>query len=130
MHRYSLKYLRQGFTLIELLVVMAIVGLLLTLAVPRYFAHVDRAREASLRETLSVVRDSIDKYFGDNGKYPDSLDDLVSKRYIRKAPFDPILDSSTGWIIDPPPPPTQGTVYDIHSGASGEGLDGTPYREW
>lgn len=130
MRSLSLNFRNHGFTLIELLVVMAIIGLLLTLAVPRYFAHIDRAREASLRETLVVVRDSIDKFYGDNGKYPDSLDDLVTKRYIRKAPIDPILDSSTQWIIDPPPPPALGSVYDIHSGAPGEGLDGTPYREW
>lgn len=121
---------KTGFTLIELLVVLSIIGLLLTLAIPRYFVHVEHTKEAALKETLAVVRDSLDKYYSDNGKYPNSLDELVEKRYIRKPPYDPVADSASQWILIPPPPPALGSVYDLRSGASGEGTDGTPYREW
>ena len=72
--------LRRGFTLIELMVVMAIIAVLLTIAAPRYFSHLDRAREATLRQTLAVVRDAIDKFHGDTSNYPDSIDELVARR--------------------------------------------------
>lgn len=122
---------RRGFTLIELLVVMAIIAILLTLAVPRYFVHVDRAREAALRQDLAVMRDAIDKYYGDRGRYPATLDELVSARYLRGIPKDPITDLDTTWKIVPPPDPTaKGEVYDVHSGAPGQGSDGQDYARW
>lgn len=122
---------RGGFTLIELLVVLAIVAALLAIAAPRYFTSLDRAREAALRETLFVMRDAIDKYHGDTGRYPDQLDELVSKRYLRKLPPDPITESTDTWVVVlPPPGAAGGQVYDIRSGAPGMGADGTPYADW
>src|SRR5258706_3128662 len=84
----------RGFTLIELLVVMAIIATLLTLAVPRYFHSTDRAKEAGLKQNLAQMRDSIDKYYGDRGRYPDALDDLVSRKYLRKIPPHPINETA------------------------------------
>lgn len=124
-HRFG-----RGFTLIELMVVMVIIALLLTIAVPRYFDHVDRAREVTLQESLNVMRDAIDKYYGDTGKYPETLDELVTRRYLRRVPVDPLTDSSSTWIVVPPPLPAPSGVYDVHSGAPGKGRTGTPYREW
>jgi general secretion pathway protein G len=122
---------KRGFTLIELLVVMAILATLLTIAAPRYFAHLERAKESALRQTLVVTRDAIDKFHGDTGRLPDSLDELVQKRYLRKLPYDPILESSGAWKLVAPPDPAQpGKLYDIHSGASGAGLDGSAYALW
>lgn len=122
---------RRGFTLIELLVVMAVIATLLTIAVPRYFQHLDRAREATLRESLAVMRDAIDKYRADLGRYPESLDDLVTRRYLRKVPPDPITESSESWVIVPPPEePGQRKVWDVQSGAEGQGRDGSDYRSW
>ncbi len=118
--------MRRGFTLIELLVVMAIIATLLTIAAPRYFAHLDRAREAALRETLSVVRDAIDKFHADTGRYPAELDELVNRRYLRKRPVDPVSDSSENWTIVAPPGEVSG-VSDIRSGAGGEEK---PYADW
>ena len=125
-----MKGLRRGFTLIELLVVLSIIALLLTIAVPRYFGSVDRAKEATLRQDLSVMRDAIDKYYGDRGKYPDSLDTLAQKHYLRAVPVDPITQSSQTWQTQPPPEGLAGSVYDVHSGAPGKGEDGTPYADW
>lgn len=119
-----------GFTLIELLVVMTIIGMLLTLAVPRYFHSVDKSKETVLRENLSIIRDSLDKYYGDTGKYPESLDVLVEKKYLRAIPRDPITQSSTTWTIVAPDDPDRGGVYDIKSGATDKALDGTSYAEW
>ncbi len=119
-----------GFTLIELLVVMAIIAMLLSIASPRYFRSVDRSKEAVLRENLSMTRHALDKYFGDNGKYPDTLDDLVTKKYLRSLPLDPVSGSSTAWIIVPPDIPEKGGVYDIKSSAPGNGLDGSAYKDW
>ncbi len=123
--------LRRGFTLIELMVVMAIIAVLLTIAAPRYFNHLDRAKEATLRQTLAVVRDAIDKFHGDTSNYPDSLDDLVSRRYLRAVPVDPITDSAETWVLLPPPPANgSGKLWNIKSGAEGSGGGGTSYAEW
>jgi len=124
--------MRRGFTLIELLVVMAIIATLLSIAVPRYFSHLDRTREAALRETLFVVRDAIDKFHADTGHYPAELNDLVTKRYLRKLPVDPVSESTETWIIVPPPTELVGSdestgVWDIQSGAGGEDR---PYANW
>ena len=119
-----------GFTLIELVIVLAIVGLLLTIATPRYFHSVDRSKETVLRSNLAMTRDALDKYYGDNGKYPDQLATLVTAKYLRSLPLDPITESSTTWTIVPPDTPEKGGVLDIRSGAQGNGSDGTPYNEW
>ena len=119
-----------GFTLIELLVVMTIIGMLLSLAVPRYFHSVDKSRETVLRENLVIMRDSIDKYYGDRGRYPDSLEDLVTRKYLRAIPTDPITQSAATWQIVAPEGLNQGAVYDIKSGATEKALDGTAYAEW
>ena len=116
-----------GFTLIELLVVMAIIATLLTIATPRYFSHLDRAREAALRETLFVTRDAIDKFHGDTGRYPTELDELVTRRYLRKLPLDPISESTDTWVLVSPPGEGTTGVWDIRSGAGGEGK---PYGDW
>ena len=122
---------KKGFTLIELLVVMSVIATLLTIAVPRYFQHLDRAREASLRESLAVMRDAVDKYRGDTGRYPETLEELVTKRYLRKVPPDPITESTETWVlVSPPDEPGQKKVWDIHSGAEGQGLNGSDYSTW
>lgn len=119
-----------GFTLIELLVVMAIIATLLTVAVPRYFSHVDKAKEAVLRENLATLRDSLDKFHSDTGKYPANLEELVTHKYLRKIPVDPITDSAETWIIVAPADAQKGGVYDIRSGSADKAKDGTAYNEW
>jgi type II secretion system protein G len=120
----------KGFTLIELMVVMVVIALLVTLAVPRYFGSVDKSKEAVLKSTLATTRDALDKFYGDNGVYPDSLAALVEKKYLRSLPWDPITESSDAWIIVPPEGDAKGAVYNIRSGADWNSLDGTPYRDW
>lgn len=119
-----------GFTLIELLVVLAIIATLLSFAAPRYSGSVDKAKESVLRENLASLRVSIDKYFADNGQYPETLNDLVTKRYIRRIPDDPVTDSATTWIIVPPSDSVKGGVADLKSGAPGKSRNGSPYKEW
>ncbi len=121
---------RPGFTLIELLVALAIIALLLSIVTPRYFNTVGRAEEAVLKQNLVLLRDAIDKHFADTGKYPEALDDLVAKRYLRSVPVDPITQSAETWVIVPPADAQKGAVYDIRSGASGQGRDGRPYEKW
>ena len=124
---------RRGFTLIELMVVMAIIATLLTIAAPRYFEHLDRAREAALRETLAVTREAIDKFHADHDRYPATLQELVDRRYLRQLPMDPLTDSRETWVVQPPPTGgaedsgAQGGVWNLHSGAAVEGKD---YERW
>jgi len=125
-----MKKTATGFTLIELLVVLGIVALMLTLAVPRYFPSVDKSREVVLADNLRNLRGLIDQYYGDTGRYPDSLDQLVEKKYLRALPRDPVTDSDSTWIIVPPEDGLKGNVYDIRSGAPGNDRSGKPYADW
>ena len=124
------KHKKFGFTLVELLVVLAILALLLTLAVPRYFTSIERAKDATLKQSLNALRESIDKYYADNGQYPKTLEDLVDKKYIRKLPIDPITEKTNTWIFTPPEPPLEGDIYEIHSGANSIAKDGSRYEDW
>jgi general secretion pathway protein G len=128
--RLATRARRRGFTLVELLVVIAIVGTLLTIAVPRYFASVERSKEAVLKENLAVMRDALQKYYADKGKYPERLEELAAAKYLRRVPVDPMTSSSETWVAVPPKESEKGGVYDVHSGAPGKGLDGTAYAEW
>ncbi len=121
---------QQGFTLIELLVVMAIVATLLSIVAPRYFNSLDKAKEAVLRQDLGIMRNAIDQFYSDFGKYPMDLVELVDKRYMRSIPKDPFTDSDKTWIEVPPKNLTEAGVYDVHSGYNGRAIDGTFYEEW
>jgi general secretion pathway protein G len=120
----------RGFTLIELLVALAIIATLLTLVTPRYFGSIDKAEEATLRQNLAGLRDALDKHYADTGKYPASLDELVTKRYLRQVPQDPITKSTQTWVLVPPEDKALGGVFNVRSGAPGVGRDGKSYREW
>ena len=120
----------KGYTLIELIVVMLIIAMLASLAVPRYFSSVQKSRDTVLKEDLSLMRSALDKYYGDNDRYPAALDELVSRKYLRNIPPDPVTESATTWITVPPEDPDKGGVYDVHSGAEGNAADGSPYKEW
>src|SRR5690349_19023764 len=93
---------RSGFTLIELLVVLAAIALLLGIAMPRYVEHVDRARETVMRQNLATLRDAIDKFRADRGRFPNQLEELTENRYLRALPTDPITERTDSWIVVPP----------------------------
>jgi general secretion pathway protein G len=120
----------RGFTLIELLVVMVLISLLLSIAIPTYFGHVDKAKETVLRQDLAQMRDAIDKYAGDFGRYPDSLEEMAVRRYIRKVPVDPITERTDSWKLVAPERKDMGKVFDVRSGAQGKGKDGSDYASW
>jgi len=120
----------KGFTLIELLVGMAIIATLMTIAVPRYFSSLENSKETALRQSLSVMREALDHYYGDTGHYPESLEDMVTHRYLRSLPTDPITERNDMWVIVPPPEGVAGTVADIKSGATGRARDGSLFGQW
>ena len=119
----------KGFTFVEVMVVLAIVALLLTIALPRYFSGLERAKDAILHQDLMTMRNAIDNYHSDKGSYPYSLDSLVEQKYLRNIPVDPITEQADTWITVPLPDYSIG-VYDIHSGAEGHASDGTAYTDW
>lgn len=126
------KKFKCGFTLIELLVVLAILATLLTIAVPRYFNSVDKAKEASLKQNLLILRDAIDKYHGDHGEYPKSLQVLADERYIRFVPEDPMTETKESWILIKPEGEDEESkmIFDVRSGAQGQSRGGEPYATW
>jgi general secretion pathway protein G len=122
---------RNGFTLIELLVVMTVVGLLLSIAAPRYFEHVARAKEAVLKHNLLGIRQAIDKFYMDRARYPAGLPELVQHKYLRELPLDPVTDRQDSWQVVGPDGQSQSTtMMDVRSGASGLALDGSTYASW
>jgi general secretion pathway protein G len=120
----------RGFSLIEVLVALAIVASILTIAAPKYFTAVERAKEAVLRENLFIMRDAIDKFRADQGQYPNVLADLVTKKYLRAIPPDPFTDSPNSWIIVPPANASSGAVQDVKSSAPNQARDGSWYKDW
>jgi general secretion pathway protein G len=110
---------RAGFTLVELMVVLTIIALLISIVVPNYVGRTQRAEEAVLQEDLSLMRDALDKHYADSGRYPASLEELVSKRYLRSVPRDPFTGSSSTWVAVAPADARKGAVWDVHSSAKG-----------
>ena len=115
-----LPHRRAGFTLIELVVVMAVIGLLLTIALPRYMHTLDNGRSAVQRQNVATIRDAIDKFYGDLGRYPDALEELVSKRYLRDVPLDPVSEQRNWVVVAPPDSAQPGAVYDVHPAVDSE----------
>jgi general secretion pathway protein G len=128
------KNSENGFTLIELLIVMAVMGILVAIAAPNLKQSIIRAREAVLREDLFQMREAIDQYYADNGKYPGTLMDLInpqerSKSYLRSIPKDPMTNAQD-WITIAPEGSEEGGVFDVHSASPFVAVDGTAYNTW
>ena len=134
--RLTLRIRRDaGFTLVELLVVIAMITILAAMAVVQYRNSVQRTQEATLKTNLFRMRDAIDQYYADKGKYPSSLDTLVSEQYLRRIPVDPFTNSADSWQTvpaepDPANPSAEPGIYDVKSGAQGTALDGTNFSDW
>jgi general secretion pathway protein G len=109
---------------------MAIIATLLTLAVPRYFRSLQRSREAVLKQDLVTLRESIDRFYGDTGKYPPTLAVLVDRHYLRSIPVDPIARTADKWIVVNSEDPENSGIKDVRSGAEGMGEGGEPYGAW
>jgi general secretion pathway protein G len=120
---------RAGFTLIELLVVMAVLAILASMVAPRYLSRVDDARETVLRQNLVGLRTAIDQFYRDKARYPETLDELVTQRYIRAVPLDPITKRLDSWVLIPPKESSKG-VFDVKSGATQRARDGSDYASW
>lgn len=121
---------RLGFTLVELLVVLSILALLLSLALPRYFYGIQRAKEQALKQQLATTRKVLQEFYADQGQYPESLQELVDKHYLDKLPWDAVLERNDAWVIVAPEQPLPGAVYDLHSAATGIAADGSEYSTW
>jgi general secretion pathway protein G len=124
-----------GFTLIELMIVMSLIVILASIGLTVYTNSVIRAKESVLKEDLFRMRDAIDQYYADKGKYPVTLESLVSEKYLRSLPVDPFTNSADTWrSIQSEPDPTNPTaepgVYDVRSGSDQKAIDGTNYADW
>jgi general secretion pathway protein G len=131
------KGLAAGFTLVELLVVMAILGILVAIAVPQLQKAPIRAKEATLREDLFTFRSCLDQFYADKGHYPDTLQTLVTEKYIRRIPVDPFTKAADSWQVVMEEPDSSETasqeppgIIDVKSGAKQASLDGSPYNTW
>ena len=117
------------------MIVMAIIGILITLAIPSFVGAIKHAREAALKEDLQTMRTAIDTYTMDKQKGPQSLDDLVQDGYIRAIPEDPMTRQKDTWVTDTTESmvsvdETEPGITDVHSGSTETGTDGQPYSSW
>lgn len=116
------------------MVVMVVIVLLITMAIPIYEKQVIRSRETVLKSDLFTLRVSINQFMFDQQKAPRSLDDLVTGGYLKEVPVDPLTKSQGTWKTVPedsnPMSENEPGIRDVHSGAPGNGLDGTPYNTW
>jgi general secretion pathway protein G len=124
-----------GWTLIELMVVIALIMILATMGLVQYRNSITSAKEATLKSQLFIMRDAIDQYYADKGKYPESLQTLVSESYIRAIPLDPFTKSNDTWQTiqaepEPGAPTASPGIFDVKSGSDGTGLDGSRYADW
>jgi general secretion pathway protein G len=112
----------------EMMTVVVIAGILATIAEPSFQGAVLKAREAALKQNLFTLRDAIDQYKADRGKYPPALPDLTGAGYLKRIPLDPVTRSESTWQAQVDQ--MDGGVSDVHSGSDLVGTDGTPYNQW
>ncbi len=129
--------MKKGFTLVEIIIVLVLIGILVAIITPIYRNSIIRAREAVLKENLFHIRDAISKYYYDKHKYPTTLDDLVTDKYLSKVPLDPMANSNEWELIHFEPveeedfdPEIAEGIIDVKSRSDKMALDGTPYAEW
>lgn len=120
---------RKGFTLIEMSVVVAIIGVLYATVVPMYGQTILRTKETALKSDLHSFRATLNNYYKDHEKWPETLDALVKEGYIRNIPPDPFTERADTWVVVPSEPGA-GDVYDVKSGAEGTGIDGVKYADF
>jgi general secretion pathway protein G len=123
LHRLRRRSPARAFTLIEMLVVMTLIALLLSLAVPRYFSALDNGRVRVQQQNLATLRDAIDKFFADQGRYPDALEELVTRKYLRQIPLDPVSEAAN-WLVIAPKDTSLGNVYDVQVATQAPGKVG------
>jgi general secretion pathway protein G len=124
----------RGFTVIELLIVMAIIGILVSMAVPIYQRSVVRAKESVLKQNLFTMRSVIDNFTYDKARAPQSLQDLVTEGYLRQVPVDP-MTGEADWVVVMEDSVTsvnqmEPGIFDVHSKSEKKSLEGSPYNEW
>lgn len=82
-----------GFTLIEILLVVVIIGMLAAVAGVRLTGQMGKAQRNVAKQGVAAIESAIDRYELDNGKLPDSLQNLMTKGneinwdgpYLKKA---------------------------------------------
>ena len=124
---------QRGFSLLELMIAMLILVILMSVAVPTYQRSVQHAREVVLKENLWQMRRAIDQYHADKGKLPKSIDDLVTDKYLREKPVDPILEKSEWNEVpgeDPSSPDAESGMVDVRSMADGTDSENVEYSKY
>lgn len=124
----------RGFTLLELMIVLSVMMILMGIALPLYRQHIIAAREAVLKQDLFELNSLIEQYREDEGKSPQSLDDLVNAGYLPKLPNDP-MTGKPDWTTDEEDPttaldPQQPGISRAHSASTETALSGEAYSTW
>ncbi len=132
----SVRKRSRGFTLIELMIVISIILILVSVALPAYNQSIWRARESVLKQNLFSLRSVISQYTLDKQKAPQALEDLVTAGYFKQIPNDPMTGRNDTWTVEEETDTIMTVnqqepgIYDVHSGSTATGSDGTAYNTW
>lgn len=130
--RHKVSNREGGFTILELLLVLLLISLLASIVTPVVNKSIVRAKEATLKENLFIVRKALDDYYADKGHYPETLLQLADDRYLRSIPDDPVTKTTKQWQLTYTEADiTQNRgIMDLHSMSKEISSEGSYYNEW
>lgn len=110
----GMKSYARGFTLIEVLAVLIIISVMLGIAMPNYYSHIERSRKEADSANIMLIEGAVKQFRLDTGTIPDDLAYLMQEPaggipgwkgpYLKRLPTSPNtkhyeLDAETGRVI-------------------------------
>jgi len=86
---------KKGFTLVEMITVLAIIGILTSIVIVSLDKVRSQSRDKKRMGDIKSLQLALENYYNRNGRYPNSLNDLVTPGVLAALPVDPSTNSTT-----------------------------------